>query len=111
MNSKSLELPGRFYSRPIRISDKSPAFMNAFEKDIQNVPDDVLRQLRFDKRTAAGLAFARDEVFADTFAHATGFPTKKPWSPGKAILPTHIEAYGGIWPCLSKATTRVPERK
>lgn len=50
--------------------------MEAFAKDIPNVPSDVLRTLGFDIQTEKGLAFARDEVFADTFAHATGFPTK-----------------------------------
>ena len=76
VNAKSLEKPNRFYSSPVRITDKDSFFMEAFAKDIPNVPSDVLRTLGFDIQTEKGLAFARDEVFADTFAHATGFPTK-----------------------------------
>ena len=79
-NSKSLEESRYFYPQPKRISNESSPFLEAFEKDLQEVPDNVLDKLGFDKNTREGLEFARDEVFADTFAHATGFPTKNSWS-------------------------------
>lgn len=80
INAKSLERPGLYYSRPVRLSEKMDGFIEAFQKDLSGVPDDIWRKLDFDKTTAEGLSFARDEVFADTYAHATGFPTKNPRS-------------------------------
>lgn len=80
VNSKTLEKPGLYYSKPKKLSDKNPAFMAAFDKDLETVPDEVLRKLNFDKTTEKGLRHARDEVFADTFAHACGFPSKNRWS-------------------------------
>ncbi len=79
-NSKVMENPNLYYARPKRISDKSQAFIDAFNRDLARIPDSALKELKFNKTTEAGLQFARDEVFADTFAHAIGFPTKNPWS-------------------------------
>lgn len=76
VNAKTLEKPGLYYSRPVRLSDKMDGFIDAFQKDLSAIPDNVWRKLDFDKTTAQGLSFARDEVFADTYAHAIGFPTK-----------------------------------
>ncbi|MBZ0186446.1 MAG: hypothetical protein K8F91_09385 [Candidatus Obscuribacterales bacterium] len=78
-NAKTLERANAFYPTPVRISDTSPEFLQAFQKDFEAVPADVLHKLGF-KNTTAGLNRARDEVFADTFAHLTGFPTKGEWS-------------------------------
>ncbi len=80
VNSKSLEKAGLYYSKPIKLSDRNQDFVAAFDKDLESVPDEVLRKLNFDKTTEEGLRHARDEVFADTFAHATGFSSKNSWS-------------------------------
>lgn len=78
-NAKTLERANAFYPTPVRISETSPEFLQAFKKDFEAVPADILHKLGF-KNTPDGLKCAQDEVFADTFAHLTGFPTKSEWS-------------------------------
>lgn len=55
-------------------------FSRAFSTDIKNIPKDVLNTLDFDASNLKGLEYAREEVFADSFAHATECPTNNGYS-------------------------------
>ncbi len=55
-------------------------FQKLFAQDIKNIPQDVLKSLDFDINSREGIEFAREEVFADSFAHATGCATKNRYS-------------------------------
>jgi len=55
-------------------------FSLAFVKDIKNIPKDVLRTLDFEVGNLEGIEYAREEVFADSFAHATGCLTQNGYS-------------------------------
>lgn len=55
-------------------------FQKLFAQDIKNIPKDVLKSLDFDINSREGIEFAREEVFADSFAHATGCSTKNRYS-------------------------------
>lgn len=55
-------------------------FQKLFAQDIKSVPQEVLKALDFDITSREGIEFAREEVFADSFAHATGCATKNRYS-------------------------------
>ncbi|MBC7997035.1 MAG: hypothetical protein IAF58_03785 [Leptolyngbya sp.] len=79
LNYKTLEKPGLEYFKPIRLSDKQKDFIDVFNKDLENInktDPTILKKLGFDISTPEGEAFARDEIFADMFAHSTGCDTK-----------------------------------
>lgn len=62
-----------------QVSSKTE-FAKLFASDLKNVPESVLRTLGFDTDTFQGLEYAREEVFADSFGHATGCKTKNEFS-------------------------------
>ena len=55
-------------------------FGKLFAADIKKVPEMVLKSLDFDINSLEGIEYAREEVFADSFAHATGYKTKNDYS-------------------------------
>lgn len=55
-------------------------FQKLFARDVKHVPPEVLRSLDFDISDLKGIEAAREEVFADSFAHATGCPTNNKYS-------------------------------
>lgn len=55
-------------------------FQKLFAQDAKLVPAEIVRSLDFDFNTLEGREFAREEVFADSFAHATGCVTKNKYS-------------------------------
>jgi hypothetical protein len=57
------------------MSDKLEGFIRQFDVEFDSLSADDLRTMGFDRATEEGRAFARDEVFADLFAHAGGTRT------------------------------------
>lgn len=58
----------------------SDRFQLAFRADTKQVPASVMKTLGFDVSSYEGIEYAREEVFADTFGHASGCQTKNPYS-------------------------------
>jgi hypothetical protein len=62
-------------------------FAKAFREDAKNVPPGVLHTLGFDLKNLEGIEFAREEVFADLFAWASGCKSKNNYS---LLIKTHF---------------------
>lgn len=53
----------------------SAKFAKTFADEAKQVPKEVFRTLNFEVDTLKGIEYSREEVFADSFAHATGCKT------------------------------------
>lgn len=61
------------------LSDRED-FVNAFNKDFENLSLDVQIELKLTSPPKRNLSAVRDEVFADIYAHSTGLQSNNPYS-------------------------------
>lgn len=72
-------------------------FGRLFATDMKNIPKEVIKTLGFDIDSLEGIEYAREEVFADSFAHSTGCRTRNEYS---RLIREHFPScreYFGDW--------------